>query len=183
MPTAATSTLPTQGNNNMMNIINYRLNNERAANINNNNGVVSGGIGMRSPSPPSSPSSVSSSLLAPNFPMILHALLSDSETMGFQDIVCWMPGGQVFKIHDPDRFASDILPRYFNQTKYKSFQRQCNIYGFQRVHHGPHRGGYTHQFFIQGAPELVERVKRETVTQVEEVQQQVRYFPNVLFFP
>ncbi|KAL3910718.1 MAG: hypothetical protein SGILL_007582 [Bacillariaceae sp.] len=54
------------------------------------------------------------------------------------------------------------MPRYFNQTKYKSFQRQCNIYGFQRIHHGPHKGGYAHKYFLQDMPDLCSEIKRET---------------------
>lgn len=57
------------------------------------------------------------------FPMKLHSMLTDSESLGFDDVVCWM-GKQAFKVVDPHRFALDVMPMYFNQTKYKSFQRQ-----------------------------------------------------------
>jgi hypothetical protein len=57
------------------------------------------------------------------FPMKLHSMLSESERLGFDDVVCWL-GNQAFKVIDPKRFSIDILPVYFNQTKYKSFQRQ-----------------------------------------------------------
>jgi hypothetical protein len=58
------------------------------------------------------------------FPMKLHAMLSDSEGRKFDDVVAWLPGGRSFKVLDPVRFADEIMPHYFNQTKYKSFQRQ-----------------------------------------------------------
>jgi HSF-type DNA-binding len=57
------------------------------------------------------------------FPMKLHSMLTDSESLGFGHVVCWM-GSQAFKVVDPHRFALDVMPMYFNQTKYKSFQRQ-----------------------------------------------------------
>ena len=31
---------------------------------------------------------------------------------------------QSFKVHDIDEFIASILPQFFQQTKYKSFQRQ-----------------------------------------------------------
>jgi hypothetical protein len=34
---------------------------------------------------------------------------------------------QSFKVHDIEGFIMDILPQYFDQTKYKSFQRQLNM--------------------------------------------------------
>jgi hypothetical protein len=37
-----------------------------------------------------------------------------------------------------------------------------NIYGFQRVHHGPHKGGYTHKYCVQCYPDLCEQIKRES---------------------
>ncbi|OEU12177.1 hypothetical protein FRACYDRAFT_155271, partial [Fragilariopsis cylindrus CCMP1102] len=48
-------------------------------------------------------------------------------------IVSWVDNGTAFKVHDLDRFVNDIVPTYFKQTKYKSFQRQLYFYGFQRV--------------------------------------------------
>ncbi|KAL7466268.1 hypothetical protein ACHAXS_006561 [Conticribra weissflogii] len=46
-----------------------------------------------------------------------------------EDVVSWMPHGRAFKIHDPKVFASTIMPKFFNQSKYTSFQRQLNLYG------------------------------------------------------
>ena len=69
--------------------------------------------------------------------MKLHALLEDASRLGFEDIVCWQPGETCFKVLQPERFANEIMTKYFQQTKYKSFQRQINTYGFRRVQHGP----------------------------------------------
>jgi HSF-type DNA-binding len=57
------------------------------------------------------------------FPIKLHSMLTDSERLGFDDVVCWLDN-QAFRVIDPHRFSIEILPVYFNQTKYKSFQRQ-----------------------------------------------------------
>lgn len=77
-------------------------------------------------------------------------MLEDSLILGFEDIISWQPGGKSFKVFDPDRFEKEIIKDYFNQTKYKSFQRQLNLYGFQRVQTGPNKGGYIHKLFSEG---------------------------------
>lgn len=61
----------------------------------------------------------------PTFPFVLHTMLDEADEEGFANVVSWM-GPQTFKVHDRERFAKYILPRYFcAQTKFKSFQRQC----------------------------------------------------------
>jgi hypothetical protein len=55
---------------------------------------------------------------------------------------------------------------YFKQTKYKSFQRQTNIYGFRRIQTGPNKGGYSHKYFIrQQTPELCDLIMRRSANQ------------------
>jgi hypothetical protein len=102
---------------------------------------------------------VGSSLLpSPSFPWRLHKLLEDAQQLGFQHIVSWQPGGNAFKVHDHLQFVSTIIKIYFNQTQYKSFQRQLNIYGFQSIAAPQEQGrrekrSYTHELFIRGEPE------------------------------
>jgi hypothetical protein len=67
----------------------------------------------------------------PAFPWRLHDMLNDAETQSYEHIVSWQNGDEGFKVHDPKVFVQSIMPKYFNQTQYKSFQRQLNIYGFQ----------------------------------------------------
>jgi len=49
------------------------------------------------------------------------------------NIVSWVDDGTAFKVHKLQQFVDTIVPTYFKQTKYKSFQRQLYFYGFQRV--------------------------------------------------
>lgn len=100
-----------------------------------------------------------------SFPMKLHTMLDDAEKLGFQDVVCWQKGGNSFKVLLSERFSATIMRDYFNQTKYKSFQRQLNIYGFRRIHLGLNKGGYTHRHFIQGSTELSNLVLRKLAHQ------------------
>ncbi len=70
-------------------------------------------------------------LKAPNnFPSKLHHILSDPE---YHDIISWMPHGRAWKIHNKDLLVSDVVPKYFVQSKYQSFARQLNGWGFKRL--------------------------------------------------
>lgn len=94
------------------------------------------------------------------FPCKIYSLLEDAATFGFEDIISWQPGGKSFKVHKLDVFSNTIMRSYFTQSKFKSFQRQLNIYGWKQVQVGPNKGGYQHRFFIRGSPELCSKVTR-----------------------
>jgi hypothetical protein len=65
------------------------------------------------------------------FPIRLHEMLDVVERDGYSDIISWAPHGRCVIIHKPKEFV-DILPTYFKLSKLASFQRQLNLYGFQR---------------------------------------------------
>jgi hypothetical protein len=94
------------------------------------------------------------------FPWKLHAMLHDAEIEGFTSIVSWLPDCNSFKVHDQEAFTSQIMARYFRQTKYKSFQRQLHIWCFQRIARGEGRGGYMHALFVRTKPSLCYSMKR-----------------------
>ena len=48
-------------------------------------------------------------------------------------LIAWSEMGDSFRIIDRTKFAQDILPLYFKHDNLRSFIRQLNIYGFQRV--------------------------------------------------
>ena len=56
-----------------------------------------------------------------------------------------------------------IFYRFFSQTKYPSFQRQLNLYGFSRFSHGPDKGAYYHHCFIKGHEQLVRSMQRTKI--------------------
>ena len=70
------------------------------------------------------------------FPFKLYDMLDASDSDGFASIVSWQDNGRAFKVHKPSKFVESIMPVYFKQTKYKSFQRQLNLYGFARINEG-----------------------------------------------
>jgi len=74
------------------------------------------------------------------FPLKLHEMLNSVEADACSHIVSWQPHGRCFVVHKPGLFK-DLLPRYFKLSKIASFQRQLNLYGFQRLTRGNDKGG------------------------------------------
>ncbi len=97
------------------------------------------------------------------FPWKLHRILDDADAKGFNDIISWVPSENGFKVHKTKQFDEEIMPKYFDKTKYKSFQRQLNMWGFDRVGSGPYKGAYLHEFFIRGQPKLCESMQRTKI--------------------
>lgn len=99
------------------------------------------------------------------FPFKLHSILENSGTAGQDAIISWLPSGKAFKIHKPKEFADVIMPRYFNQTKYRSFQRQLYIYGFDRIKDksSDDYGAYHHDLFIRGVSDLCLDMTRKKI--------------------
>lgn len=101
--------------------------------------------------------------IPPQFPKRLHAMLSRADDDGFCHIVSWRPHGKSFTVYDREKFVRDVMPRYFQQTKFTSFQRQLNLYGFRRINEtGPDYNGYYHESFVREYPELVDSIARVT---------------------
>ena len=95
------------------------------------------------------------------FPLILRKMLDEAEQKDFQNIVSWQPDGRSFKIHKNDVFAATIMKNYFNLTKFKSFQKQLNLYRFATLHRGPFKGSYYHTLFVRDQPLLSKGITLE----------------------
>ncbi|CAJ1936517.1 unnamed protein product [Cylindrotheca closterium] len=98
-----------------------------------------------------------------SFPIKLHAILDQVEADGLSHIISWQPHGRCFVIHKPKEFADHVMPGYFRQTKLTSFQRQLNLYGFNRITRGDDSGGYYHELFLRGKTFLCNRMVRTKV--------------------
>ena len=94
------------------------------------------------------------------FPKVLHRLLEDAASSNYEDIVCFLPHGRSFIVHDIEKFETIVMPRYFKMSVWKSFRRQLNLYDFTRVACGPDRGSYYHKSFVRGKPELLDGIRR-----------------------
>jgi hypothetical protein len=100
------------------------------------------------------------------FPIKLHYMLEEVHREGTDTkLVSWSPDGTSFRVHKPALFERNILPRYFTQTKYRSFQRQLNHYGFHRIVRSPPsslfmEGGYWHPDFFRDDPTRCHSMRR-----------------------
>eukprot|EP01083_Nonionella_stella_P112191 329705_1 len=90
------------------------------------------------------------------FPRRLFEILNAEDPA----IVSWNADGKSFCIHQNADFSNKVLPRYFRHSKLTSFQRQLNLYGFQRIHVGPLEGAYHHPKFQRDNFSLISGMKR-----------------------
>jgi hypothetical protein len=98
------------------------------------------------------------------FPALLFRMLQRESTRE-NGVVSWTPRGDSFTIRDSEAFATLILPQYFGKTatKYRSFQRQMNLYGFSRNSKASKGGcaNYHHAKFVRDRPGLVRVIQRK----------------------
>jgi hypothetical protein len=100
------------------------------------------------------------------FPRRLHHMLQQVEAQGDSDIISFYPHGRALAILNPERFEAEILPKFLpQQRQIKSFVRQLNLYGFIKIKSGPDTGGYYHELFLKGRPELSQYMRRVGATQ------------------
>jgi HSF-type DNA-binding len=80
------------------------------------------------------------------------------------DSISWLSHGRGFSIANRATFEVDVLPRYFNkQSKFSSFSRRLNRWGFVRVHAGPESGAYYHPCFKRGDHRLLQQMSCQII--------------------
>jgi len=98
--------------------------------------------------------------VAKPFPLKLYHMLQQVDKEDIADIISWQPHGRCFHVRKPKAFVSQVLHRFFQQKKLASFQRQLNLYGFNRITAGPDKGSYYHEFFLRGKGFLIQNIYR-----------------------
>jgi len=58
------------------------------------------------------------------FPLKLHVMLEDAKKCGFEQTIAWDSNGKSVLIQNTVEFTNTIMPLYFKQSQFKSFQRQ-----------------------------------------------------------
>ena len=79
------------------------------------------------------------------------------------NVISWMPHGRAFLVKEPKVFAVVMLPQYFKQSKFMSFTRQLNLWGFKRITRGPDAGAYYHELFLRNRPRLSLWMRRQKI--------------------
>ena len=97
------------------------------------------------------------------FPVKLHQMLTWTEQQGLESVVGWQQHGRSFLVRIKQRFVRDIMPLFFQQSKMSSFQRQLNLYGFNRMTAGNDQGCYYHPLFLRGREFLCKSMVRTRV--------------------
>lgn len=91
------------------------------------------------------------------FPGRIRELLDYVESENLPHIVSWVRN-DAFQIHNQDEMLR-LLSIFFGQTHYRSFTRQLNIWRFRRERTGPHKGAYTHPYFLRDDPEACSKMR------------------------
>lgn len=107
-----------------------------------------------------------------SFPQKLHQILQELERQdGGAAIASFLPHGRAFAIHKPRDFVKTIMPKYFRMSRFSSFQRQLNLYDFQRITtEGPDKGAYYHELFVKDRPSLSTMMKRNKIKGMKNVE-------------
>ena len=95
-----------------------------------------------------------------SFPDKLHRILEDAEMEGNTHIIGFFAQGRAFAVHDPDIFVKVIMPRYLTTSRFSSFQRQLNLYGFRRIVER-NISGFCHEHFLRGQKGLATLITRK----------------------
>ena len=98
-----------------------------------------------------------------SFPQIMMKLLEDAQ---YKDALCWLPDGLSFAI-DPEVFQKEVIPIYFRGSKFDSFKRKVNRWGFKRIveTEAPGTMTYYHKLFRRGYPGLLKRMNGGRIVQ------------------
>jgi len=89
------------------------------------------------------------------------------------EIAAWTADGEMFVVKDPDEFAAQIIPQYFDHNKFSSFARQLNFYGFRKMQSKPIRNSdfdantakhvtFYNENFKRGRHDLLKKIQRST---------------------
>jgi hypothetical protein len=92
----------------------------------------------------------------------MHSILSRED---LSDVVAWMPHGRSWRVLKPREFEIRVIPTYFEHSKFSSFIRQANGWGFRRITQGKDRNSYYHEMFLRGLPHLCKMMKRPGVSE------------------
>ena len=109
---------------------------------------------------------------------LIHRPYSTVETYKMIDtcdpaIAGWTEDGEMFVVKDPDLFAAEIIPQYFDHNKFSSFARQLNFYGFRKMQAKPIRNAdfdantakyvtFYNEKFKRGRCDLLKEIQRST---------------------
>ncbi|KAI0035048.1 hypothetical protein K488DRAFT_44108 [Vararia minispora EC-137] len=106
-----------------------------------------------------------------NVPQFLQKLYEMVNEPGNNDLIRWSDTGDFFIVLDHERFAREVLGRWFKHQNFQSFVRQLNMYGFHKIpslQQGVLKSdsdtevwNFEHPHFRQGQPDLLCLISRK----------------------
>ncbi|TFK22970.1 hypothetical protein FA15DRAFT_621656 [Coprinopsis marcescibilis] len=106
--------------------------------------------------------------VVPAFLQKLYEMVNDPKN---SDLIRWSDAGDSFFVLDHERFAHDVLGRWFKHRNFSSFVRQLNMYGFHKIPHlqqGVLKSdtetefwNFAHPNFHRGQPDLLCLIQRK----------------------
>lgn len=90
------------------------------------------------------------------------------------EICTWTEDGDMFVVKNPELFASEIIPQYFDHNKFSSFARQLNFYGFRKIQTKPIRNEDFDQSTAKHVTFFNEKFKRGRYDLLKEIQRSTR---------
>ncbi|KAI9065397.1 hypothetical protein FKP32DRAFT_1567795 [Trametes sanguinea] len=115
----------------------------------------------------------------PRFLLKLYEIINDPAN---EELIKWSEAGDSFYIYHQERFAREVLGKWFKHQNFSSFVRQLNLYGFRkisalqqgllRMDHDNETIQFAHPYFHRGQPDLLALIQRKrhppSHTQAEE---------------
>lgn len=93
------------------------------------------------------------------------------------NVACWSEDGKTFIVKRPTEFEQRIIPQFFKHSKFSSFVRQLNFYGFRKIKftesiridaaleaQTANFWRFRHEKFVQHRPDLLGEIKRSNST-------------------
>ena len=103
-------------------------------------------------------------IAAPSFHLLPRPPLPLTDTWTLivhNNFITPQPHGRAWKIHNKDLLVTEVIPKYFVLSKYESFTRQLNGWGFKRlIQAGNDFNAYYHECFLRGHPHLTSFLSR-----------------------
>ncbi|KAH9852694.1 hypothetical protein C2E23DRAFT_730301 [Lenzites betulinus] len=104
----------------------------------------------------------------PRFLLKLYEIIN---APGNEELIKWSEAGDSFYIYHQERFAREVLGKWFKHQNFSSFVRQLNLYGFRkisalqqgllRMDHETETIQFAHPYFHRGQPDLLALIQRK----------------------
>jgi len=96
-------------------------------------------------------------------------------------VASWSDNGETFVVKQPNVFETKIIPQFFKHSKFSSFVRQLNFYGFRKIKFSDtikidakleaetaNFWRFRHEKFLRGKPELLVEIRRSNSQSITE---------------